>query len=104
MFGLFSSNKAYENLSCQEFRKEIETRADAVIIDVRTKGEFDSGHYKGARNLDILQGDFKKKISGLDKNKHYYVYCRSGARSANAAAIMHSMGFQHISNLRGGMC
>ena len=39
----------------------------------------------------------------LDKSKNYYVYCRSGARSANACAIMNELGFENAYNLLGGI-
>ena len=41
-------------------------------------------------------------LEALDKSKNYYVYCRSGARSAKACEIMNSIGFENAYNLLGG--
>ncbi|MEX0273681.1 MAG: rhodanese-like domain-containing protein, partial [Flavobacteriaceae bacterium] len=41
-------------------------------------------------------------LQKLDTSKNYYVYCRSGNRSAQACAIMGSLGFGNVYNLEGG--
>jgi rhodanese-related sulfurtransferase len=61
---------------------------DVVILDVRTPGEFAGGHVPGAVNVDINASDFDEKIAGLDPDKTYLVYCRSGGRSARACSMM----------------
>ena len=63
-------------------------RADttAVILDVRRPGEYAEGHLEGAQLLDWLNpSSFVEGVKHLDKQRTYYVYCRSGKRS-NAAA------------------
>lgn len=75
---------------------------DFVILDVRTSGEFSSGHIRGAINLDFYQPDFHARLSGLDKSKTYLVYCRSGNRSEQAVRMMQSNGFSKVYNLLGG--
>ena len=49
------------------------------------------------------QQDFIFDLEELDKNKNYYVYCRSGNRSAQACAIMNQLGFKNAYNLSGGI-
>lgn len=63
----------------------------AIIVDVRTKGEFNSGHIKGSVNipLDVLGNNLKK----LDKNKSVITCCASGMRSASAKGILKSKGY-----------
>jgi len=62
---------------------------DAVIIDVRTPGEFSGGHPKGAINIPLDQIDSNMdKIKGM--NKPVIACCASGMRSANAASKMRS--------------
>ena len=64
-------------------------RADttAVILDVRRPGEYAEGHLEGAQLLDWLNpSSFIEGVKHLDKQRTYYVYCRSGKRS-NAAPI-----------------
>ncbi len=76
---------------------------DAIIIDVRTDSEYNSGHLPGAINIDIQDYDFHSQVENLDPNNIYYVYCRSGARSATACKYMHSQGIQKAYNLKGGI-
>jgi rhodanese-related sulfurtransferase len=77
---------------------------ESVILDVRTEEEFESGYIKGALNMDIHGGaDFLASIDALDKSKSYFVYCRSGARSAQACQLMIQKGFIAVYNLDGGV-
>jgi len=73
------------------------------IVDVRTKGEFDSEHLKGALNLDIHDERFEKIISKLDKEKTYLVYCKSGGRCGSAAELMDKKGFKKVYSVMGGL-
>jgi rhodanese-related sulfurtransferase len=43
-----------------------------------------------------------EEIQSMDASKHYYVYCRSGARSAQACQLMGQMGMDTTYNLLGG--
>lgn len=86
-----------------EFENEIKNNSNAVIIDVRTPSEFQSGHIPAAININIASPEFPEKINELDRNKDYYVYCRSGGRSTTACQYMVSMGFKKVSNLEGGV-
>lgn len=69
---------------------------DLVIIDVRTPAEFSEQHLDGALNIDLQSGDFVDRISELDRNGTYAVYCRSGNRSAEAVAAMKTLGFVNV--------
>lgn len=66
--------------------------AYAAIIDVRTPAEFAQGHVVGARNIDVESAGFAAEIAALPKSGTYLVYCRSGNRSAQAAATMRDAG------------
>jgi rhodanese-related sulfurtransferase len=74
-----------------------------TLIDVRTAGEFASGHIKDAINIDWESGTFERDVLALDKKKTYAVYCRSGNRSGQATAQMAKDGFTSIYNLNGGI-
>lgn len=74
-----------------------------VILDIRTKDEFDSGHIKGALNIDFYQPDFISNISKLDKSKRYFIYCRSGRRSGIAMENFRNLGFLEVYNLEKGI-
>jgi rhodanese-related sulfurtransferase len=95
------SNSAYCNLSAKEYI-EVDTK-DAVILDVRTQREFDYGHLENAIVVDIYQKSFREEINKLDKEKTYYVYCKTGTRSRSAVNYMLQSGFKKVCNLDGGI-
>ena len=66
----------------------IERGTDTVVIDVRTASEYASGHLEGAVNIDFQSPEFASRISDLDEELDYIVYCQSGNRSARAVAEM----------------
>ena len=92
------------NLTQAEWVSQLEADENTVIVDVRTEDEFNDGYIANAIHLDIHQGqDFVNAIEALDKGKNYYVYCRSGMRSAKACEIMNQLGFENTYNLLGGI-
>lgn len=103
MFNLFSfGTKVYENLKGEDFKQKFLTTKGAVLIDVRTSGEFRSGAIKGARNIDFMSLSFKDQFSKLDKTKEYFLCCRSGSRSGQACMILAKEGYK-VYNLAGGI-
>ena len=100
--GCSSSAAGVTNINVSEFSKKI-AEAVVVTVDVRTPGEFMTGHIQGAQNIDFESGNFENEISTLDKNVTYAVYCRSGNRSGQAVAIMHDAGFHNVYNLNSGI-
>ncbi|MBP9884532.1 MAG: rhodanese-like domain-containing protein [Chitinophagales bacterium] len=72
-------------------------KSGAIILDVRSKGEFATGHIRGAINisLDQLSGNLKKL---KDKEKPIITCCASGMRSASARRILISNGFTQVYN------
>ena len=69
----------------------------ATILDVRTKGEFTTGHIRGSMNIpvEILSGNINKlKV----KNNPIITCCASGSRSASAIGILSSHGFTNVHN------
>jgi rhodanese-related sulfurtransferase len=92
------------NLTQEDWVSQFEADENAVILDVRTEDEFNEGFIANAINIDIHRGqDFVNEIENLDKSKNYYVYCRSGMRSAKACEIMNQLGFENAYNLIGGI-
>ena len=93
----------YNNLIGSEFKEAIDQDDSVVLIDVRTEGAFRNGHIPEAILFNMFSPDFQQKIKSLDRNKKYFIYCRSGARSAHACSMMAHMGFKELSNLYGGL-
>jgi phage shock protein E len=73
-----------------------EIRTGTTVIDVRTPAEYADGHLAGARNIDLSADTFTDEVSELDRDAAYVVYCRTGARSAEAAARMADLGFTDV--------
>jgi rhodanese-related sulfurtransferase len=75
----------------------------ALLLDVRTQAEFDSGHVIDARHLPQEQlaqgGETLKRY----KDKVVITCCESGARSGAAARVLRAQGFTQVVNLRGGL-
>ena len=71
-------------------------RGDLVIIDVREPSEFAAGHVPGAVNLDFNGGQLQAELDSLDADAAYLLYCRSGNRSGQAAALMQEAGFTEV--------
>ena len=89
------------DVDASEFRGLIKENP-GIILDVRTKSEFQDGYLKNAVNIDFYASDFKSKLKVLNKEKTIYVYCRSGRRSSAASKILINLGYKKIYNLKGG--
>lgn len=69
----------------------------AIILDVRSKGEYAGGHIRGSINIsvDTLANNLDKL---KDKNKPVITCCASGMRSASAKNILKSKGYTQVYN------
>ena len=79
----------------------VEVGTDTVIIDVRTPEEYAGVHLEGAVNVNLQSGSFEQDILAFPLDGDYVVYCRSGNRSAQAAAIMADLGFENVQDAGG---
>lgn len=74
------------------------------LIDLRTPGELSAtGKIATAKHIDFNGSDFKSQIDQLDKGQPTIIYCASGKRSGQAAAMMATMGFKTVYDYTGGM-
>lgn len=96
-FSLFSQKK----ITREEF-KELITKGNTLVIDVRTPVEFSEAHIKNAINIDYFSKSFSETISKLDKQKTILVYCAAGGRSTSACLDFKKLGFKKVYNLIGG--
>ena len=102
LLGLFGC-KGYADLKVDEFEKMLAEDGTAQLVDVRTEEEFAEGHLPGAINIDWRGEDFMAQAEALlDKERTVMVYCRSGRRSAEAAAKIDGAGFKTY-NMLGGI-
>jgi rhodanese-related sulfurtransferase len=101
--GIKSLNK--ESLKPQEVFKLIKNQENDnfVILDVRAPWEYSKEHIDGAKNLDFTDPDFEKKLSEIDKEKTYFIYCKFGIRGEKVMNLMRNSGFAHVYNILGGL-
>lgn len=76
---------------------------DIVVIDVRTPEEFAEGYIDGADMIDFYADTFADDIAALDQDSTYLLYCRSGNRSGQTAALMQQLGFENVYDMDGGV-
>lgn len=87
-----------ETITVDEFVKK--PTIDKAVIDVRKPSEYEATHITSAQNVPL---DFfaDNNTEALDKNKEYYVHCRSGYRSTIASSFLKKRGFKNITNVIG---
>ena len=101
-FSLFSC-KGYKDLTVNEFETMLTQDPTVQLVDVRTPEEFAENHLPGALNIDWRGEGFAEKAKAqLDSERPVLVYCRSGRRSAEAAATLDGIGFKTY-NMKGGI-
>lgn len=98
-----SAQKNIKTLNPNKFEKGAKKSKKAIILDVRTPDEVMEGHIENAEFANFLGDDFEREISALDKDKIYYVYCRSAKRTIPATIKMKEMGFKKVFVLEGGL-
>ncbi len=71
-----------------------------ILLDVRTKEEFEAGYIVNAINIPI--DDLRERMHELDQNKKIFIYCLGGLRGYLAQRILRQNNFQNVLNLSGG--
>ena len=80
--------------------KEYAEKENAVLLDVRTPQEYREGHIPGSKNIPLQTLDKVRSIVE-DMDTALFVYCRSGARSRQATAMLQHMGYTNVRNIGG---
>lgn len=104
MMGFLSmlfGNKNVKKINDEELNHMMKNNKKLLILDVRSEGEFRSGHIPKSKNIPVQE--IKSKIGTLDlyKDNEVVVYCASGARSSTAANILAKNGFNKLYDLGG---
>ncbi|MCE3227247.1 MAG: naoX [Bacteroidetes bacterium] len=90
-----------KEVTVQELKKLIDTKADYQLIDVREEYEFDEVNINGEL---IPMGEVMDNVEKISKDKQVVVHCRSGKRSASVIqALENQHGFRNLYNLKGGI-
>lgn len=101
---------AYQNIPVDEFEEMFGNDDHSFLLDVRTPEEVADGVIEEVADgtldrpltLNFFAKDFEQQLKQLDQAPAYYVYCRSGKRSAQACALMERLGFEQVYNIDGG--
>lgn len=98
-FSLFSGSRSasgrfsYKLVTFDNAREMIENN-QVILIDVRSKCEYDLMHIKNAINIPVEQ--IEQKIFPIEQNKPLMIYCSSGSRSKTAIMILNKLGYNNI--------
>ncbi len=93
------TNENEEQMQYQQIIQEIKDK-QAILLDVRSAAEYQSGHAAPAINLDV-EDIQTGSAPDWPKHKKVYVYCRSGARAGVAKQLLEQQGFENVQNLGG---
>ena len=88
-------------LTAEMARNMLQTRDITMVVDVRTKTEWDLGHYEGATHIPVRQLT-AAKFEGVPRNTGILVYCNTGQRARAAAEKIRRFGFENVYYIRGG--
>jgi rhodanese-related sulfurtransferase len=99
----FISNDKVKNISAEEAHKILNENKELIVLDVRTKGEYSSGHIPRAKSIPVQQ--ISQRIKELEKykDKPILVYCASGGRSPSAVKALLNNGFNNIYHMNKGV-
>lgn len=99
----FVANENVKNISAEEAYKLIENNKEVIIIDVRTRGEYKSGHIPGSKSIPV--NEIASRINELEKYKDnsVIVHCASGSRSMSAVRVLLKNNFSNIYHMNRGL-
>ncbi|NMP21931.1 rhodanese-like domain-containing protein [Sulfobacillus harzensis] len=97
MFGLGAK---VPQISAKDLEGQLKQDRPPLVIDVRTIGEFRSGHIPGARLIPL--GELGRRMDEIPKDQPVVTVCRSGSRSQMAAKQLKKAGYD-VYNMAGGM-
>ena len=91
----------YRKITAEEAKARMDSGDLLIILDVRTQGEYDSGHIAGAVLLPDETIGTENPAVLPDMNAEILVYCRSGNRSQQAAQKLVAMGYTNVYDFGG---
>jgi len=96
----FMPAKGVASITTEEAKKRTKER-NVQFVDVRTPGEYKANHRKPFKNIPLAE--LANRSNELDREKEVVIICQSGMRSSKAAKILKKQGFNHVTNVKGGM-
>ncbi|MFC2948151.1 rhodanese-like domain-containing protein [Virgibacillus sediminis] len=89
-----------KEITAEQLAEKIKSGEKVNVVDVREDEEVAQGKIPGAKHIPL--GEVPNRLDELDKDKHYYMVCRSGGRSGNATQFLSEKGYD-VTNMAGGM-
>jgi glyoxylase-like metal-dependent hydrolase (beta-lactamase superfamily II)/rhodanese-related sulfurtransferase len=104
-FPTLSALSQVRQLPAQEVAQRVRSASPPLVLDVREPDEFNGelGHIAGSRLLPLRELARRAAELEAQRDREIIVVCRAGVRSTTAAAVLTGLGFEHVSNLSGGM-
>ena len=100
MAGFIAENILLDRLRVFYWDQIKELPTTALLLDVRTKVEFDAGQIPNAINIPV--DEIRERLQELPKHRPIYIYCEAGLRGYLAQRILRQSGFETVANLSGG--
>ena len=94
-----NSEGSVQVITCAKMKQMLDEEKDVVLIDVRTKEEYDESHLSKAINIPNEKIKSITENESITKDTKIIVYCRSGARSKNSANELIKMGYNNVYDL-----
>jgi rhodanese-related sulfurtransferase len=91
----------YVNITAEEAKRIMDSEEGYIILDVRTRDEYETGHIPGARCFPLDDIECNAEVYIPDKDMMYLIYCRSGRRSKIAAEVLVELGYTNIKEFGG---
>lgn len=100
---IFYRSVMNKEINYKTARQMMRENSDIILLDVRSKQEYDEGHLPNSMNLSLY--DINKQIKNVISNtdKTIICYCSSGNRSKQAQELLEKMGYENVYNLKGGL-
>lgn len=89
-----------QEITVQELKRRIDAGEPITLIDVREPAEYQAANI-GAQLIPLSQ--LGARFEELDRKSNIVIHCRSGVRSLNACEFLASQGFEHLTNVKGGI-
>nr|WP_302598838.1 rhodanese-like domain-containing protein [uncultured Cellulosilyticum sp.] len=92
-----------EKLNVQEAKANLDTNKEIILIDIRSRAEYEEGHIPGCIHIPLPELEMRIEEVAPDFDQPIYYYCRSGVRTLTAGAILEHMGYTNLYDMGGIM-
>jgi adenylyltransferase/sulfurtransferase len=96
-----SENASSQEITVLELKARRDRGEDPFVLDVREPHEYEINRIPGSTLIPL--GDLSERFTELDATREIVCQCKSGMRSARAAAFLREHGFKNVKNLKGGI-